>query len=517
MKISIEKIIAESNVGFGTSGVRGLVSDMSDVVCFSYVSAFLMRVRNKNYTIGNDFRVGIAGDLRSSTDRIMNACAAACVHQGYQPINLGKIPSPAAALYGITEFIPTIMVTGSHIPDDRNGIKFNAPIGEILKQDEQAIRKLEVTIPEGMFENGSLADCFLPPICNTARSRYVDRYINFFDEKLLKGFHIGVYEHSSVAGEMLREILEHLGADVMSLGKSDVFVPVDTEAIRSEDQNLASYWAKQHKLDSIVSTDGDGDRPLVSDEHGRWLRGDILGILVAKVFAADCVVTPISSNTALEKSGYFKKIVRTRIGSPYVIETMKGLADQYPEMHIVGYEANGGFLLQTDISLNNHNLAALPTRDAIVVILAVLILSKNSEKPVSRLIDDLPKRFTVSDRIKDCPITSSRPWIDRLSQQLRDKDASGFSLLFPNLSAIERVDETDGIRLELCDASVVHFRLSGNAPEFRCYTEADSQEQAEAINHYCLQILAEQLHDTSYKIRDVPVASADGLPSYEKH
>jgi hypothetical protein len=40
-------------------------------------------------------------------------------------VNCGFIPSPAVALYGITREIPSIMVTGSHIPDDRNGIKFN--------------------------------------------------------------------------------------------------------------------------------------------------------------------------------------------------------------------------------------------------------------------------------------------------------------------------------------------------------------------------------------------------------
>jgi phosphomannomutase len=44
---------------------------------------------------------------------------------GYRPVNCGKIPSPAVALFGLENKIPAIMVTGSHIPDDRNGIKFN--------------------------------------------------------------------------------------------------------------------------------------------------------------------------------------------------------------------------------------------------------------------------------------------------------------------------------------------------------------------------------------------------------
>ena len=41
-------------------------------------------------------------------------------------------------------------------------------------------------------------------------------------------------------------------------------------------------WAEQYGFDAIISTDGDADRPLLGDEHGDWLRGDIAGILCAQ-------------------------------------------------------------------------------------------------------------------------------------------------------------------------------------------------------------------------------------------
>src|SRR3546814_20664639 len=50
----------------------------------------------------------------------------------------GMLPTPALALHAITQRIPAVMVTGSHIPFDRNGLKFYRPDGAIDKMEEQA-------------------------------------------------------------------------------------------------------------------------------------------------------------------------------------------------------------------------------------------------------------------------------------------------------------------------------------------------------------------------------------------
>ena len=66
-----------------------------------------------------------------------------------------------------------------------------------------------------------------------------------------------------------------------------------------DEPSLARQWAGERKLDAIVSTDGDGDRPLVADETGRFLRGDLVGALTARFLGADAIVTPVTSNSAL--------------------------------------------------------------------------------------------------------------------------------------------------------------------------------------------------------------------------
>ena len=120
------------------------------------------------------------------------------------------------------------------------------------------------------------------------------RYLNFFEPDALHGLRVGVYQHSAVGRDVLVKILSNLGAEVTPLGRSEKFIPVDTEAIRPEDVQLALDWAKQDRFDAIVSADGDSDRPLVSDENGNWLRGDIAGILCARFLEADSISTPMS-------------------------------------------------------------------------------------------------------------------------------------------------------------------------------------------------------------------------------
>eukprot|EP01040_Poterioochromonas_malhamensis_P024613 gene24613-30486_t len=178
------------------------------------------------------------------------------------------------------------------------------------------------------------------PAVTDVEEAYVRRYVDHFGTDALSGKRIGIYQHSAVGRDILARIVAELGAEIMLLGRSDVFVPVDTEAIRPEDVVLARDWAAQHGFDAIVSTDGDSDRPLIADETGKWVRGDVLGIVCATQVGATSVATPVSSNTAVEACGRFAKVVRTRIGSPYVISAMAAeLAAGSP--CVIGYEANG--------------------------------------------------------------------------------------------------------------------------------------------------------------------------------
>ncbi len=490
MKITIAELMQRSGVGFGTSGARGLVAAMSDEVCYLYTAAFLQYLQRSGQ-IEFGCEVAVAGDLRASTPRILSAVIRAVEVQGFRPLYCGFIPSPAVVLVGIERQIPSIMVTGSHIPDDRNGIKFNRSTGEILKFDEEAIRQQQLSIPKGLFDDhGRFVE--LQPLLKVnplGREIYLNRYLALFPIDLLDSCRVGVYEHSSVARDLMVDLLKGLGAETIRLGRSEQFIPVDTEAIRQEDVELSRRWIVEHQLDSIVSTDGDGDRPLISDENGEWLRGDVTGILTARYLQAQSVVTPVNSNSALEKCDWFEQVIRTRIGSPYVIEGMQQAVTNASD-GVVGYEANGGFLQETPIDIHHKTLAPLPTRDAMIVIIAILAMSREQNTPISKLRGQLPERYTYSDRLKEFPLELSREKLEPLSSGHFERDAEAFVKLFgESFGEISAIDYTDGVRFTFDNSKVVHLRPSGNAPELRCYTESDTKTDAGELGRNIMAIL----------------------------
>jgi phosphomannomutase len=324
-----------------------------------------------------------------------------------------------------------------------------------------------------------------------AEDSYVARYLDFFPKDALGGLRLGVYEHSAVGRDLVTKLFGRLGAKLWPLQRAEEFVPVDTEAIRDEDTLLAREWVKEFHFDAIVSTDGDSDRPLLADERGEWLRGDILGIIAAKFVGADSVSTPVSSNTALEKSGWFKQVNRTRIGSPYVIASM--LAETARGVRcVVGYEANGGFLLGSTVTRSDAKapLLPLPTRDAVLPILACLVEARRQGKTLSALVDSLPRRYTARGLLREFPVEQSRAVVGLFE---REREAAARRHFERKFGGVASIDFTDGARITFATGDIVHLRPSGNAPEFRCYTEAASPERALEHNNTALQIVRSSL------------------------
>ncbi|MEM9032563.1 MAG: phosphomannomutase, partial [Pseudomonadota bacterium] len=443
---------------FGTSGLRGLVVELTGPLCAGYAEAFLGLTKTNGTVL-------IGRDLRASSPRIAAAVAGGAERLGLKAIDCGVLPTPALALTATALGTAAVMITGSHIPDDRNGLKFYTVDGEITKADEAAISEARA-----LHKDRAAAPGRLSPDAS-ALERYKARFTGFFAPDALAGLRIGVYEHSSAAREVLPIVLEALGAETVRLGRAEAFVPVDTEAVDPATRDMLAAWSDNHRLDAVVSTDGDADRPMVTDAAGRIVPGDILGPLSARYLGADVVVTPVSSNTLVDLMGDFR-VRRTRIGSPYVIEDMAAEA----RARVVGYEANGGFLTGFAATRDGRALPPLPTRDSVLPILCPLALAREHGATLAELVEDLPPRRTAADRLTEIPTETSAELVGRLqsSAELR-------ATLCPGLGSLVDTDVTDGCRMHFGSGATVHLRPSGNAPELRVYVEADTQSDADDI------------------------------------
>ncbi len=466
-----DKVINESGIKFGTSGARGLVSQFIPDVCAAFALSFVASIK-KQFDVK---KIAIAIDNRPSSYSMAQACAFALKQLDIDVVFYGVVPTPALAYVAQEQAIPAIMVTGSHIPFDRNGLKFYRPDGEITKEDEKIILNGHVEFDAIGTENTELTELITNEY---AANQYIKRYVDLFDTLWLKGKRIGIYQHSSAGRDLYGKVFEAFGAEVILLERTEHFVAVDTEAVAEEDKIKAINWSKEHNLDAIFSTDGDGDRPLVADEYGHWLKGDILGLLCAKALSIEALAIPVSCNSSIELSEQFKFVKRTKIGSPYVISEFKNLANNFDS--VAGFEANGGFLVGSDIEINRKALKKLPTRDAILP--AIMLLYSSKAKGIANLVDSLPKRFTCSDRIQNFATEKSQKIIkEGIKQPKSLLNNLGF-----NDCDISSIDKTDGLRIVLSNNTIIHLRPSGNAPELRCYVEAESENLASTI---CKQVL----------------------------
>lgn len=442
--------------------------DLLDGSAAAFTTAFVRHLLIAGQVELGD-RIFVGRDLRDSSPMIAAQCMKALRRAGMIAIDCGVLPTPALALYAGANCAAAIMVTGSHIPADRNGLKFYQPAGEIDKADEISIAALAV----GPLGQEHVISTMAPwgDAAEAAWTLYRDRCLNILPAGALSGLRIGVFQHSSVARDFLVELLTTYGAEVLALGRSETFVAVDTEAIGEETAARLKGWTHEHHLHAIVSTDADADRPLVTDEAGNQIRGDTTGLITALFLRANYVVTPITSNSGIDRMSGIQT-VRTRVGSPYVIEAMLHVSRQRGGV-VAGFEANGGFILGSPVQLGTRMLASLPTRDAM---LPILVLLGQGRDALSRYVDALELPVCMSDRLAAHSVEASQALMAWLAA-----DRSNIDRFLQELGTVSGVDSTDGLRIVLDDGNVVHLRPSGNAPEMRCYVEAATSDVADRL------------------------------------
>ena len=171
----------------------------------------------------------------------------------------------------------------------------------------------------------------------------------------------------------------------------------------------------------------------------------------------------------------------------------------------------------SDIELNGGVLAALPTRDALLPILANLCAAAAQGLSLPALWDKLPARFGRSGLRDNFPAAASQailaqliPAGDAVEVEFAGADGvvdcsradvsrvalaasavkdwqrcrSVLSAFFTPVSGfddIARINVLDGVRIYFRNGDIAHIRPSGNAPQLRIYAVSDTQARADLI------------------------------------
>lgn len=361
---------------FGTDGIRGvanihpMTAEMALQVGRAAGSIFQQEDRPHTILIGKD--------TRRSCYMIENALTAGLCSVGVKVLLTGPLPTPGVSyIMRSLRCDGAIMISASHNDYQDNGIKLFGPDGyKIPDAMEDEIQRL--------IETGEV-DKLRPTGDRIGTAKRIDdasgRYVEFVKASFPKGMRLDglriVVDCSNGATYKVGPAtLSELGAEVIPLACAPNGLNINANVGSVHPEEMRATVIRE-RADVGIAFDGDGDRVVMADEHGRLLEGNailsIIGVdhLERDILPHKKLVTTIMANGGLEKAlaPLGGSVERTKVGDRHVVEAMvKGGFS-------VGGESSGHIIL-----LDHNN-----TGDAIIAALQVLATMIRKDQPLSAL------------------------------------------------------------------------------------------------------------------------------------
>lgn len=361
---------------FGTDGVRGVANiepmTTETAMRLGRAVAYLFR------RAGHRSKIVIGKDTRLSGYMFEQAMAAGICSMGADVLLCGPLPTPGIAF--ITSSMRAdagVVISASHNPYQDNGIKIFAADG--FKLPDAAEARIEELL------TGSELDDARPPASEVGKATRIEdargRYIVFLKNSFprhftLDGFKMVVDCAHGAAYRVAPAVFQELGATVYALGDepdgrniNDGVGALHPRGIRQAVMDLGANIG--------IALDGDADRVIFADEHGRITDGDAIMALCARrllqrgELKQNTLVATVMSNLGLERAiqQLGGRLVRTQVGDRYVVEEMR----------------RGGYNLGGEQSGHLIFLDHMTTGDGIIAALQVLALMIEQGKPLSEL------------------------------------------------------------------------------------------------------------------------------------
>ena len=367
---------------FGTDGIRGrtnvspMTADMGMRVGQAAGAHFLRGDHRHRVVIGKDTR--LSGYMMES------AMVAGFTSVGMDVVLLGPMPTPAVAM--LTRELRAdlgVMISASHNKFADNGIKLFGPDGyKLSDDDERAIEALLDTKP-GLVEAEKIGRA---KRIDDARGRYIHFAKSTFPDHLrLDGLKVVVDCANGAAYQVAPDALWELGAEVIALGTSPNGTNIN-DGCGSTAPDVLRETVVASGADLGLALDGDADRLIVVDEHGRLVDGDQLMALIAVThhqrgtLKGGALVATVMSNLGLERRLADDGIAlhRTKVGDRHVLEKMRKSGCN------IGGEQSGHIILSDHATTGDGLVAGLQ-------ILAALVESGRPASEVLHMFEPVPQ------------------------------------------------------------------------------------------------------------------------------
>jgi phosphoglucosamine mutase len=424
---------------FGTDGIRGrtnigaMTAEMAMKVGMAAGAHF---VRG-----GHKHRVVIGKDTRISGYMIENALVAGFTSVGMDVVQVGPMPTPAVAMLVRSMRADLgVMISASHNPYYDNGIKLFGPDGYKLSDaDETAIEALLSETPTLAVD----AKIGRARRVEDARGRYIHFAKSCFPEALrLDGLKIVIDCANGAAYQVAPSALWELGAEIIAIGVNPNGTNINDKC-GSTHPELMQETVVASGAHIGIALDGDADRLIIVDEHGRVVDGDQIMALIGASWAREGklrgggVVATVMSNLGLERylGGQGLSLERTKVGDRYVLEAMRQGGFN------VGGEQSGHMILSDYATTGDGLVAGLQ-------VLAELVTQDKPASDVLHLFDPVPQL------LKNVRFSGGKPLEnDRVKAVIADVEA------------------------ELAGTGRLVIRPSGTEPVIRVMAECDDEAQ----------------------------------------
>ena len=270
--------------GVALAGVPGEPVNLTPHAVTDLAAAFVLWIQRKTGLSPKEIDVSVGSDSRFSGPKLREAAMTGILSTGASCADCGMASTPAmfmSTIFESAKFTGAIMITASHLPWNRNGMKFFLSSGGLEKSDiseiieiAEAEREVE---PRGKRRSFDMITPYAAHLASVIRAGIDD------GETPLTGFKIAVDAGNGAAGFFAEKVLAPLGADV----SGSQFLEPDGEFPNhapNPEENAVMEIAKKMVLDSGADLglvfDTDVDRAAAVDADGEILsRNRLIGLL----------------------------------------------------------------------------------------------------------------------------------------------------------------------------------------------------------------------------------------------